>query len=200
MKKKAFTLIELLVVIAIMSYLASLLTPAVGRARESARTIQCINNLRQTGFAMHMYIEEHNFSFPPLVSDGNTTWYYSLRPYLDDYNVFVCPNYTYHTYGKPSYFSYGYNGVYGLGFKEGTTWRGRDISEVKSPSQCIMIADGGVVPGEPNKSLFYISKENIPSARHSEGTNLLFVGGNAERCLITEIPISGEKSKIWWNY
>ncbi|HUU96531.1 MAG TPA: prepilin-type N-terminal cleavage/methylation domain-containing protein [Phycisphaerae bacterium] len=62
--RRAFTLIELLVVVAIIGLLISILLPALSQAKEQARTVKCVANLKEIGHAMHMYFNESKDWFP----------------------------------------------------------------------------------------------------------------------------------------
>jgi prepilin-type N-terminal cleavage/methylation domain-containing protein len=98
-----FTLVELLVVIAIIGILVGLLLPAVQAAREAARRMQCMNNLKQIGLAAHNFesankhfptagdcgdsLWDSNLALAPLYGFENGSWMYQIMPYIEQDNL-----------------------------------------------------------------------------------------------------------------
>lgn len=91
--REAFTLIELLAVVAVIGILATLLFPAVKRALEMSRTVNCLSNMRQVGVGFSLFGADQNGSFPvwyyngasPAQSGANVWWYWCdlIQPYVD---------------------------------------------------------------------------------------------------------------------
>jgi prepilin-type N-terminal cleavage/methylation domain-containing protein/prepilin-type processing-associated H-X9-DG protein len=101
--RRGFTLIELLVVITIIGILIALLLPAVQMARESGRRVQCTNNLKQLGLAVHQYIDSTGVLPPSMVLAGTGTkvawsngWSIQMRllPAIEQGNSFNAINFS----------------------------------------------------------------------------------------------------------
>jgi prepilin-type N-terminal cleavage/methylation domain-containing protein len=95
--RRGFTLIEMIVVIAILLLLMGLLIPVLSRARAEGRRAACKSNLSQLAKAIHMYVTDHQSTYPvlasrPTVNTGMTSLKKLLMPYIKDERLLRCPD------------------------------------------------------------------------------------------------------------
>jgi len=154
-----FTLVELLVVIAIISILAAMLMPALSTARERARRISCLSNLRQIGLGLYMYHDDWKEVYPPYRSNAGTEYDLDLlyNSYVSNIRVFTCPSDTVTSLTTDS--SYGYVG--------GLTGRISDHTSTE------VVADDGVgydLPSLPKRQV----------SNHVDGGNISYMDVHVE--------------------
>ncbi|HNS32940.1 MAG TPA: prepilin-type N-terminal cleavage/methylation domain-containing protein [bacterium] len=193
--KAGFTLIELLVVIAIIAILSAMLLPALGKARERARTAVCMNNFKQIGIAFDMYRIDWNDYYVPQQEWKTILWRYVHAETRN--NICFCPS----RHGKTIpfekwFYGQGYNIGYG---NEYPGFAGRKSDEINNPEKKILIVDwgrsldgrGGCNSGPPYQSDGVESPEGVEFNGgatsywvvvriHNGGSNILFGDGHVE--------------------
>jgi len=203
-RRRGFTLIELLVVIAIIALLMGVLLPSLGRARQQARKVACLSNMRQMGVALSAYLIDSDYRLPPSscrCQDPNEHWLCVLTDYTREQLLFRCPSdkaKNFVNWDRPlseqedvRYSSFAVNALldpihYRYGARSN---RYNDTNQIRRPMYCIWISEAPdtdnfnladhIHPESWEGALDY-PKQYVAWNRHHGTSNYLFADAHAE--------------------
>jgi len=199
--RRAFTLIELLVVIAIIAILASILFPVFAQAKETAKRIVCVSNLKNLTMAFLMYGADNDDNILTQNNDldDRGEFQYLLQPYIKNREIFYCPSRrrtgcdsaidpTGRCLGyAPNFGIYSY--INGLGIFKARTpdpiggymWVGRNFGEFSSPAELILAGDTNDTNMYTLTFYFQTGDGETPSAiRHGGQYQFSYADGHAK--------------------
>jgi prepilin-type N-terminal cleavage/methylation domain-containing protein/prepilin-type processing-associated H-X9-DG protein len=167
-QRKGFTLIELLVVIAIIAILAAILFSVFAQAREKARQTTCLNNMKQLGVGMRLYMDDYDGIYPMSGLIGRPGWIFAIGdfkidvtrgqiyPYVKTPKAYYCPSDPLEGQKRaksPSFLSYSINGIFCTSSGENDPWKAMDqpLNEaaVPFPADSVLILEESIQSAGP---------------------------------------------------
>ena len=216
---RCFTLIELLVVISIIAMLAAMLLPALNQAKDSAKTIQCMNNLRSINSTIQLYVNDHDerfFSYDikvpgstikwhdpssgknPLYSyfksaDSNTShWFFAVYKDAKKNHRLTCPKRQFGQFQSDISSTYGQSYGYSIYFYSLFANKGYKRSKILMPTRTAFMGESSISNWGTGENTTY--KETTITA-HRNKVMIAFCDGRAEAVDYMKIP-NGPKARI----
>lgn len=139
---------EVLVVIAIIALLAALLLPALSRAKDKARQVNCLSNSRQLAVSVLMYVDDHAETFPPSADYAvpaalpDRIWTAKVLPYVQSTEVFSCPSAPSRAFSS----NWAERGVGSIGYTTMTALDPAGVEGFTTPTRVSAIASPSLTP------------------------------------------------------